>query len=74
MVDVGGYPRSLMDASGYLVLVEFGEIVKSVESSKFLRYRVDFSGNLRLNRFPKFWFGVKIVYYKAFLLTMGGNK
>ena len=63
-----------MDASRYLVLVEFGGIVRSVESSRFLRYRVDIGGNFRLSRFPKFQFRVRVVYYRAFLLIIGGGK
>ena len=74
LVDVGGYPRSLMDASGYFILVEFSEIVRSVKSSGFLRCRVDIGGNLRLSKFPKFQFRVRVVYYKAFLLATGGSK
>jgi hypothetical protein len=38
-------------------LVEFGGILRLVESSGFLRYRVDISRNLRLvdlGRFPRF--------------------
>ena len=57
LVDVSKYPRSLTDASGYLILVEFSGIIRSVESSGFLKYRVDISGNLRLidlNKFPRF--------------------
>ena len=57
-VDIGGYPRSLTDASGYLILVEFSRIIRSVKSSGFL----------------KFWFRVKAVHYKALLLAMGGSK
>jgi hypothetical protein len=48
-----------------------------VESSGFLRCRVDISRNLRLvdlSRFPKFLFRVRVVYYKAFLLIIGGSK
>ena len=73
-MDVGGYFRSLADVGGYLISVEFGKIVRSVEFSRFLRYRVDISGNLRLSGFFKFWFRVKVVHYKAFLLAMGGGK
>ena len=32
-----------MDISGNLILVEFGKILRLVESSRFLRYRVDIS-------------------------------
>ena len=74
MADVGGYFRSLIDASGYLILVEFSEIIRSVESSGFLRYGVDISENLRLSKFFKFQFRVKVVHYRAFLLAIGGNK
>ena len=59
--------------------MEFGGILRLVESSGFLRYRVDISRNLRLvdlTRFPRFYFKFKFraVYYKAFLLIMGGGK
>ena len=73
-MDISRYFRSLADISRYFILVEFSRIVKSVESSGFLRCGVNISGNFRLNRFPKFWFGVKVVYYKTFLLTTGGGK
>ena len=52
-------------------------IPKLVKFSKFLRRRVDISGNLKLidfSKFPKFQFRVKMVYYKAFLLITGGSK
>ena len=54
--------------------MEFGRIVKSVKSSKFLKYGVDIGGNLRLSGFSKFQFRVKAVYYKAFLLIIKGSK
>ena len=54
--------------------MEFGGIVRSVESSEFLKYKVDIGKNLRLSRFPKFQFRVKVVYYRAFLLAIGGGK
>ena len=77
--------------------MEFGRILRLVESSRFLRYRVDISRNLRLvdlgrnlrlvdlsrnlrlvdlGRFPRFHFGFRFraVYYKVFLLIMGGGK
>ena len=57
-MDVSGYPKSLIDASEYLILVEFSGIVKLI----------DFSG------FFKFQFRVKAVSYRAFLLVMGGGK
>ena len=53
-MDVGGYFRSLADISGYLILVKFSGIVKSVEFSGFLKCKVDISRNLRLSRFLKF--------------------
>ena len=46
-----------MDVSGNLISVKFGGISRLVESSKFFRYKVDISRNLRLinpNRFPRF--------------------
>ena len=49
--------RSLTDISGNLILVEFGKISGLVESSGFLRRRVDISKNLRLmdpSGFPRF--------------------
>ena len=64
----------MADIGGYLVLIKFSGIIRSVKSSEFLRYRVDISGNLRLGGFLKFWFRVRVIYYKAFLLTMGGGK
>ena len=73
-MDVSGYLRSLIGASGYLVLVKFGGIVRLIESSGFFRCGVDISGNLRLNGFFKFWFGVRVIYYRVFLLTTGGGK
>ena len=57
-MDVDGYSRSLADVGGYLVLVEFGGIVRLVN----------------LSGFPKFQFRVRVVYYRAFLLAMGGGK
>ena len=68
--------------------MEFGRILRLVESSRFLRYRVDISRNLRLvdlsrnlrlvdlSGFPRFYFGFRFraVYYKAFLLIIGGGK
>ena len=64
----------MADVSGYLISVEFSGIVRSVESSGFLRYRVDIGRNLRLSKFFKFWFRVRVVYYKAFLFITGGSK
>ena len=68
--------------------MEFSRILRLVESSRFLRYRVDigrnlrlvdFGGNLRLvdlSRFLRFYFRFRFrtVYYKAFLLIIGGGK
>ena len=57
-----------MGVSRSLVLMEFSGI---------LRCRVDISRNLRLmdfSKFFKFWFGVKVVYYRAFLLIIRGSK
>ena len=76
-MDINGYFRFLADVYGYLISVEFSGIIRSVESSKFLRYRVDINRNLRLMDFSgffKFQFRVKAVFYKAFLLTTGGSK
>ena len=63
-MDVGRYPKSLIDASGYLILVKFSGIVRLV----------DISRNFRLSGFPKFQFKVRAVYYKAFLPVIGGSK
>ena len=57
--------------------MEFSRILRLVESGGFLRCRVDISGNLRLvdlGGFPRFWFRVRAVYYKVFLLIIGGGK
>ena len=46
-----------MDISRIFMLVEFGGILRLVESGRFLRRRVDISGNLRLvdlGRFSRF--------------------
>ena len=83
-----GNSRSLVDISGIFISVEFGRILRLVESGRFLRYRVDISGNLRLvdlgrnlrlvdlSGFPRFYFRFRFraVRYKAFLLIMGGSK
>ena len=74
LVDVGRCPRSLTDVSGYLILVKFSGIVRSVKSSRFLRYKIDINKNLRLSKFFKFQFRVKVVHYKTFLLAIGGSK
>ena len=57
--------------------MKFSGIIRSVESSGFLKYRVDINRNLRLmdfSEFFKFQFRVRAVSYKAFLLIMGGSK
>jgi hypothetical protein len=54
----GRNSRSLVDISGIFMLVEFGGILGLV----------DLSGS------PRFQFGVRAVYYKAFLLIIGGGK
>ena len=54
--------------------MEFSGIIRLVKSSGFFRYRVDIGGYLRLSRFPKFQFRVRVVYYRAFLLAIGGGK
>ena len=77
LADVCGYSRSLIDVVGYLILVKFSGIIKSIKSSGFLRCGVDISGNLRLidlSGFFKFQFRVRAVFYKAFLLVIGGGK
>ena len=46
-----------MDISGNLILVDFGRVLRLVEFSRFLRYRVDTGGNFRLvdlSRFLRF--------------------
>ena len=75
-----------MDISGIFILVEFSRILGLVESSGFLRCRVDisrslafmeFGRNLRLvdlSRFSRFQFRVRVVRYKIFLLITGGSK
>ena len=77
LVDITRYPKSLIDANGYLILIEFSGIVRLVEFSGFLRCGVDVSGNLRLMDFSgffKFQFRVRVVYYRAFLLIIEGGK
>ena len=77
LTDVNRYSGFLADAYRYLILVEFSGIIRSVKSSKFLRYRVDINRNLRLmdlSGFLKFQFKVRAVSYRAFLLATGGSK
>ena len=68
--------------------MEFSRILRLVESGRLLRCRVDISRNLRLvdlsgnlrlvdfSGFPRFYFRFRfrVVYYKAFLLIIGGGK
>ena len=68
--------------------MEFSRILRLVESSGFLRYRVDIYRNLRLvdlgrnlrlvglSKFPRFYFRFRFraVYYKVILLIIGGGK
>jgi len=68
-----------VDISRIFISVEFGRILRLVESSRFLRCGVDISRNLRLvdlSRFPRFYFRFRFraVYYKVFLLITGGSK
>ena len=77
LVDVYRYFRSLVDIIRYLILVKFSGIIRLVESSGFLRCKIDISRNLRLidlSRFLKFQLRVRVVYYKVFLFIMGGGK
>jgi len=49
--------KFLVDVSGNLILVEFGNIPRFIEFGRFLRHKVDTSRNLRLmdlSRFPRF--------------------
>ena len=46
-----------MGVSGSLTSVEFSRVPRLAEFSKFLRHKVDISGNLKLmdlSKFPKF--------------------
>ena len=77
LADVYRYSKSLVDIVRYLILVKFSGIIRLVESGGFLKYGVDISRNFRLmdfSGFLKFWFRVRAVSYKAFLLAMGGGK
>ena len=59
------------------MLVEFSRILRLVKSSGFSRYKVDVSRNLRLvnpNRFPRFWFRVRVMSCGVLLLIIGGGK
>ena len=56
-MESGGFLRYRVDISGSLAFVEFGRILRLVESSRFLRYRIEISRNLRLvdlSRFSRF--------------------
>ena len=64
-----GYSRFLTDVSGYFRSL--------VDVSRYPRSLIDASGYLILVEFSgflKFWFGVRVVSYKALLLAMGGSK
>ena len=66
-----------MDISGIFTLIEFSGIPKLVKSSRFFGYKVDINRNLKLidfSGFSRFRFGVRIVYYKIFLLAIRGGK
>ena len=66
-----------MDISRNFILIKFSGISRLVKFSKFLKYKIDISKNLKLidfSKFPKFQFRVKIVYYRIFLLTIRGGK
>ena len=59
------------------MLMKFGGIPRLVKFGKFLRYKVDISGNLRLidfSGFFRFQFRVKMVYYRTFLFIIRGSK
>ena len=76
-MEFSGNFRSLMDVSGNFTLIGFGGIPRLIKSNRFLRHRVDISGNLRLidfSRFLKFQFKVRAVHYKIFLLIIRGGK
>ena len=47
--------RSLIDIGGNLIFIEFRRIPRLVKSSRFLRYRVDISRNLRLVDLSRFF-------------------
>ena len=55
LVDVYRYFRSLVDIVRYLILVKFSGIIGLVESSGFLKCRVNINRNLRLMDFSKFF-------------------
>ena len=55
LVDVCGYFRFLIDIVRYFILVKFSGIIRLVESGKFLKCKVDISGNLRLIDFSRFF-------------------
>ena len=79
LVESSGFLRCRVDISRNLAFIEFSRILRLVESGRFLSYRVDISRNLRLvdlSRFPRFYFRFRFraVYYKAFLLIIGGGK
>jgi len=58
-------------------LTIIGENSVLVGFSRFLKHKVDFGRNCRLinlSGFPRLWFGVKAIYYKAFLFVTKGGK
>ena len=72
LLGFSGYSKFLLDISGYLISVKFSKILKSVKSGGFFKCKVGISGNF--SKFPRFRVGIKVVYYKAFLLITEGSK
>ena len=66
-----------MDVDGNLISVKFSGISGLVEFSRFLRQKVDISGNLRLidpSGFPRFQFRARVARYKTSLYIIRGSK
>ena len=68
MIDVSGYSKSLADVGGYLISVEFSGIIKSVESSGFLKYGVDINKALVLKKHTNPAAKVLLKYYKYLII------
>jgi len=57
--------------------MEFSKILRLVEFSKFSKYKVGISRNLRLvdlSGFLRFWFRVRTINCGVLLLATGGGK
>ena len=63
LIDTSRFFRFLIDICGYFRFL--ADVIKYLILVKFSK---------NLNRFLKFWFRIKIVYYRVFLFIIKGSK